>query len=97
MERPFRCLKGLEVRARPILPSLEHHVRGHIFLCLLAYYVEWHMRQALAPLLFADEAVEQDRKTRDSVATGQASESVKIKRAVRLTSESLPGVASTLC
>lgn len=78
------------MRASPIRPRIEDHARGRIFLCLLAYYVEWHMRQALALLLFADEALQRDRKTRDPVATAQPAESVKIKKAVRRTSENLP-------
>jgi len=90
VERAFRCLKGIDLRVRPIRHRTEDHVRAHIFLCLLAYYVEWHMRQALAPLLFADEELESDRKTRDPVAPAQPSESAKIKKAVRLTAEGLP-------
>jgi transposase len=90
VERAFRCLKGLDVRVRPIRHRTDDHVRGHIFLCLLAYYVEWHMQQALAPLLFADEALEQDRKSRDPVATAQPSRSVKMKKAVRRTHDDLP-------
>ena len=90
VERAFRCLKGIDLRVRPIRHRTEDPVRAHIFLCLLAYYVEWHMRQALAPLLFADEELESDRKTRDPVAPAQPSESAKIKKAVRLTAEGLP-------
>lgn len=65
VERAFRCLKGLDIRVRPIRHRNERRVRAHIFLCLLAYYLEWHLRKALAPLLFDDEALEADRKTRD--------------------------------
>src|SRR5450756_1927779 len=68
VERAFRCLKGIDLRVRPIHHRTEAHVRAHIFLCLLAYYVEWHLRQAWAPLMFADEALETDRQTRDPVA-----------------------------
>lgn len=90
VERAFRCLKGIDLRARPIRHRTEDPVSAHILLCLLAYYVEWHMRQALAPLLFADEELESDHKTRDPVAPAQPSESAKIKKAVRLTAEGLP-------
>ena len=48
VERAFRTLKGIDLRVRPIFHRTEDHVRAHIFLCLLAYYVEWHMRAALA-------------------------------------------------
>ena len=57
VERAFRTLKGADLRIRPIHHRGEERVRTHIFLCLLAYYVEWHMRQALSPLLFDDEAL----------------------------------------
>ena len=90
VEQAFRCLKGLDLRVRPIHHRTEDHVRSHIFLCLLAYYVEWHLRQCWAPLLFADEALPQDRKTRDPVATAQPSAAVKIKKAVRQTPDGLP-------
>lgn len=56
VERAFRSIKGLdELRVRPIFHHLADRVRAHVFLCLLAYYVEWHMRRALAPLLFMEE------------------------------------------
>jgi hypothetical protein len=90
VEQAFRCLKGTDLRVRPIHHRTEDHVRAHIFLCLLAYYVEWHMRQALAPLLFADEDLKQNRATRDPVATAKPSAAVKAKKTVRLTAEGLP-------
>jgi transposase len=55
VERAFRVLKSLELEIRPIHHRLAGRVRAHVLLCLLAYYVEWHMRRALAPLLFADQ------------------------------------------
>jgi len=90
VEQAFRCLKGTDLRVRPIHHRTEDHVRAHIFLCLLAYYVEWHMRQALAPLLFADEDLKPTRATRDPVATAKPSAAVKAKKTVRLTAEGLP-------
>lgn len=90
VEQAFRCLKGLDLRVRPIHHRTEDHVRAHIFLCLLAYYVEWHLRQCWAPLLFADEALEQDRKTRDPVAAAKPSAAVKAKKAVGQTPDGLP-------
>jgi transposase len=55
VERAFRVLKSLELEIRPIHHRLANRVRAHVLVCLLAYYVEWHMRRALAPLLFDDE------------------------------------------
>ena len=55
VERAFRSMKTIDLKVRPIHHRLEDRVRSHIFLCMLAYYVEWHMREAWRPLLFADE------------------------------------------
>jgi hypothetical protein len=90
VERAFRCLKGIDVRIRPIYHRTVDHVSAHIFLCMLAYYVDWHMRQALAPLLFHDEALGQLRKTRDPVAPAQASATAKEKKRQRQTADGLP-------
>ena len=90
VERAFRCLKGLDLRVRPIYLRLEDRIRGHLLICMLAYYVEWHMRQALAPLLFADEALAVDRERRDPVAPAQPSEQVRRKKALRVDAEGLP-------
>jgi hypothetical protein len=73
VERAFRCLKSIDLKVRPIYHWTEPRVRAHIFLCMLAYYVEWHMIEAWRPLLFADE--DQQAKTRrDPVAPAQRSE-----------------------
>jgi len=55
VERAFRCLKTVDLHVRPIYHRLDSRVRAHILICMLAYHVEWHMRQALAPLLFAED------------------------------------------
>ncbi len=55
VEQAFRCYKTIDLKVRPIYHRLAHRVRSHVFLCLLAYYVEWHMRERLAPLLFEEE------------------------------------------
>ena len=68
VERLFRTMKGIDILVRPIHHHQEKRVRAHILLCVLAYYVEWHMRQALAPLLFDDEELADHRITRDPVA-----------------------------
>lgn len=80
VERAFRCLKGLDVLVRPIRHRVEPRVRAHVLLCMLAYYVEWHMRKALKPLLYEDEELDEDRRTRDPVKPAQASESAKTKK-----------------
>jgi transposase len=90
VERAFRSLKGIDLRIRPIHHRTENHVRAHIFLCMLAYYVEWHMRRALAPLLFDDEELRQDRARRDPVAPAESSASAHAKRISRLTADGLP-------
>ena len=66
-ERAFRSCKSVDLKVRPIYHHLENRVRAHVFLCMLAYYVEWHMRQKLAPILFDDEDPEAGRQLRDSV------------------------------
>ena len=89
VERVFRTLKGFDLRIRPINHRLADTVRAHVFVCLLSYYVEWHMRRALAPLLFDDEELESDRARRDPVAAAEPSESAKTKKKQRETSDGL--------
>jgi hypothetical protein len=72
VEQAFRSLKSIDLRVRPIYHHLEKRVRAHIFLCMLAYYVEWHMKEAWRGLLFSDEQQEQ-KKDRDPVAPAQRS------------------------
>ncbi len=67
VERAFRTMKTLDLKIRPIHHRLEDRVRAHVFLCMLAYYVEWHMVRALAPLLFVDEEPEGDQLRRKSI------------------------------
>jgi len=90
VERAFRCLKGIDVRVRPIYHRTDDHVRAHIFLCMLAYYVEWHLRRVWAPLLFEDETLPRDRQTRDPVAPAQPSAAVRQKKVQRQTPDGLP-------
>jgi transposase len=89
VERLFRTLKGMEILVRPIRHRLEERVNAHIFICMLAYYVEWHMRKALAPLLFDDEQLDEDRKVRDAVKPAVPSESAKKKKSVRKTEDGI--------
>jgi transposase len=90
VERAFRTLKGLEIRVRPIRHRRGVRVRAHVFICMLTYYVEWHMRKALAPLLFDDEELDEQRRKRDPVAPARQSASAKRKKTTRLTSDGLP-------
>lgn len=90
VERAFRCLKGIDVLVRPIRHRTEERVPAHIFLCLLAYYVEWHLRRAWAPLLFEDEERQEERKRRDPILPTQPSASAKAKKRSHQTADGLP-------
>jgi transposase len=83
VERAFRSLKSVDLMVRPIYHRVEPRVRAHIFLCMLAYYVEWHLRQAWAPLLFADEELAADREQRDPVKPAEPSAAAKAKKKSR--------------
>ncbi len=74
VERAFRSIKTMDLKVRPIHHHLENRVRAHIFVCMLAYYVEWHMRQAWAPLMFTDED-QAAKSMRDPVAPAARSDS----------------------
>jgi len=89
VERAFRTMKTINLRIRPIHHRLEKRVRAHVFLCMLSYYVEWHMRQALAELLFND--TEPDNTERASVvAPAQRSAAAAAKAATKHTDDGLP-------
>lgn len=90
VEQAFRSLKSIDLLIRPIHHRTEDHVRGHIFVCLLAYYVQWHLKRAWAPLLFADEELPQDRAVRDPVAPAAPSASARRKKATHRTADGFP-------
>src|SRR5262249_12916462 len=90
VEQAFRCLKGLDLRVRPIHHRVDPRVRAHLFLCLVAYYVEWRLRQAWASLLYADEELEADRQERDPVKPAEPSESARAKKRTHETASGLP-------
>src|SRR4051794_7714130 len=90
VEQAFRCLKGIDLLVRPIHHRTADRVRAHVLLCLLAYYVEWHLRQVWEPLLFEDEELVADRCTRDPVAPARASESARRKKTTHTTPGGLP-------
>ena len=85
VEQAFRALKGLELLVRPIHHRLEHRVKAHIFVCLLAYYVGWHLKRAWSPLLFADEHLREHRAARDPVAAARPAAEVQAKKIARET------------
>ena len=87
VEQAFRCLKGVDLLVRPIRHRTIDHVRAHVFLCALAYYVQWHMRKVLAPILFQDEELDEARWSRDRVAKAEPSASVKNKKATGTTAD----------
>ena len=90
VERAFRSLKGMDLLIRPIRHRTEERVPAHIFLCLLAYYVEWHLRRVWAPLLFEDEQLPGARQRRDPILPATSSESVQAKKRTKQTAEGLP-------
>lgn len=91
IERAFRSLKTVDLKVRPIHHRKADRVRAHVFLCMLAYYVEWHMRRALAPMLFDDDdpaAGEAER--RSVVAPAQRSPRAKAKALTKRTDQGEP-------
>jgi transposase len=90
VEQAFRCLKGIDLLVRPIHHRLEGRVRAHFLICVLAYYVEWHLRRAWRPLLFEDEELDGARAVRDPVAAATPSASARRKKTKHQTSGGLP-------
>lgn len=91
VERAFRSLKTVDIKVRPIHHRLEDRVRAHVFLCMLAYYVEWHMRRRLAPLLFEDHDKGAAKLRRQSVVKpAQRSEAAERKAGTKRSDDGLP-------
>jgi len=91
VERAFRSLKSVDLKVRPIHHRLEQRVRAHILLCMLAYYVEWHMRQTLAPILFDDDDPAAAQAARSSVvAPAQRSPRAQRKALTKLSANDCP-------
>jgi transposase len=90
-ERAFRTLKSIDLKIRPIFHWTSNRIKSHVLLCMLAYYVEWHMKQALAPMLFEDDDRAAAEALRNSVVT-PAKRSMSAMRKIRTgkTSEGLP-------
>ena len=89
VERAFRSMKTLDLEVRPIRHRLEDRVRAHIFLCMLAYYVKWHMNEAWRELLFCDEDLER-KKSRDPVAPAERSDAALEKAHSKKLEDSRP-------
>ena len=89
VERAFRSLKTIDLKVRPIHHHLADRVRAHIFLCLLAYYVEWHLREAWRELMFADPD-RQAKATRDPVAPAKRSKAALAKIASKHLDDGTP-------
>ncbi len=90
VEQAFRTLKGLELLVRPIHHRVDDRVRAHLFVCLLAYYVQWHLKRVWASLLFADEHLAEHRAHRDPVAQAEPAAEVRRKKALRRSKEGYP-------
>ena len=91
VERAFRCLKTMDLKVRPIHHRRARRVRAHVLICMLAYYVEWHMRRALAPMLFEDhDKPMADRVKRSVVAPAQRSPKALRKARTKRTDDGSP-------
>ena len=87
VEEAFRCYKSIDLKVRPIYHYKGDRVKAHIFLCMLAYYVEWHLKQCLAPLLFEDEEIDDSSL---NVIKASRSESVQSKERKKRNQENFP-------
>ena len=91
VERAFRSYKTVDLKVRPVYHYADRRVRAHVFLCMLAYYVEWHMRQRLKPLLFDDHEADAARAARASVvAPAEVSDAARDKARSKRTAAGLP-------
>lgn len=91
VEQAFRSFKTVDLKVRPIFHWLDGRIRGHVFLCMLACYVEWHMREKLAPLLFDDHEREEAESKRASIMQpAPRSEAALAKDASKRTTDGLP-------
>jgi transposase len=91
VEQAFRCIKTVDLHVRPVYHWLEGRVRAHVFLCMLAYYLEWHMRRCLAPMLFDDtDPDEAEARRRSVVAPAQRSKAAIKKQTTGITPDGLP-------
>ncbi|OUL33833.1 IS1634 family transposase, partial [Nostoc sp. 106C] len=90
VEQAFRSFKTVDLKVRPIYHYTAQRVKAHVFLCMLAYYVEWHMRSRLAPILFDEDDWEQAQITQESIVKANNSDSAKAKARKKRTLDDLP-------
>ena len=91
VERAFRCFKTIDLKIRPIYHWLDDRIRTHVFLCMMAYYVEWHMRKELAPILFDDhERAEAECERKSIVAPAPRSKAATKKDLCKRTDDGKP-------
>ena len=91
VERAFRAMKSIDLQVRPVHHWLEPRVRAHVFLCMLGYYVEWHLRESWRPILFHDhDRAAAQQECASPVAAAEISEAAKRKRGRRCSDDGLP-------
>ena len=101
VEKSFRTFKGVDILVRPIRHRVADRVKAHVFLCMLTYYVEWHMRRALSSLMYAEDDLAAARAGRDPVAKAVPTAEAKRKKATGLSKDGFPlngwrGIIATL-
>ena len=101
VEKSFRTFKGVDILVRPIHHRATDRVKAHIFLCMLTYYVEWHMRRALSPLMYVEDDLAAARAGRDPVKKAEPTAEAKRKKATGLSRDGFPlngwrGIIATL-
>ena len=101
VEKSFRTFKGVDILVRPIRHRATDRVKAHVFLCMLTYYVEWHMRRALSTLMYAEDDLPAARANRDPVAKAAPTAEAKRKKATGLSRDGFPlngwrGIIATL-
>ena len=98
VEQAFLAMKSIDLQIRPVHHWIEPRVRAHVFLCMLGYYVEWHLREAWAPILFHDHDRASDRRSEGAaeqarispVAAAKISDAAKRKRGARRNDDGVP-------
>jgi transposase len=93
VERAFRTLKSVDLQVRPIRHRLEERVKAHIFLSMLAYYVQWHLAEAWKPLLFADEAPADEARERNPAEPARRSPAARAKAQTRCLADGSPALS----
>ncbi len=90
VEKAFRTIKGNDINVRPIHHRLDARVRAHIFLCMLVYYVEWHMRRALSSLMYTEDCLDEARQQRNPVAKAKPTKESRRKKATGKSTHDFP-------